>query len=54
MIPGWDEGIALFKKGGQGQLLIPSHLGYGGRDVGGGRIPANSVLIFKVELVDVK
>ena len=54
VIPGWDEGIALLKEGGKGQLLIPSHLGYGGRDVGGGRIPANSILIFRVELVDVK
>lgn len=52
VIQGWQEGIPLFKKGGKGTLLIPSALGYGDKD--SGPIPANSVLIFEVELVDVK
>lgn len=51
VIAGWDEGIALFKKGGKGKLLIPSPLAYGPR--GSGPIPPNSVLIFDIELVDV-
>jgi FKBP-type peptidyl-prolyl cis-trans isomerase FkpA len=51
MIKGWQEGIPYFKKGGKGKLLIPSALGYGPVTVGS--IPANSVLIFDVELVDV-
>ena len=51
VIQGWQEGIPLFKKGGKGILLIPSALGYGSNATGS--IPANSVLIFDIELVDV-
>lgn len=51
VIRGWDEGIALFKKGGKGTLYIPSSLAYGERSPGP-QIPANSVLIFDVEVVD--
>jgi len=51
-IKGWQEGIPLFKKGGKGTLLVPSELGYGSQSVG--KIPASSVLIFEVELLDVK
>jgi FKBP-type peptidyl-prolyl cis-trans isomerase FkpA len=52
VIQGWQEGIPLFKKGGKGMLLIPSALGYGAQAQGS--IPANSVLIFDVELLDVR
>lgn len=51
-IKGWQEGIPKFKKGGKGKLLIPSELAYGSQSVG--KIPANSVLIFEIELLDVK
>jgi FKBP-type peptidyl-prolyl cis-trans isomerase FkpA len=51
VIKGWQEGLPLFKKGGKGKLLIPSALGYGSAAQSG--IPANSVLIFDIELVDV-
>lgn len=51
-IKGWQEGIPLFNKGGKGKLLIPSALGYGDQTTG--KIPANSVLIFDIELLDVK
>jgi FKBP-type peptidyl-prolyl cis-trans isomerase FkpA len=51
-IQGWQEGMPYFKKGGKGTLLIPSALGYGNSAVG--KIPAASVLIFDIELVDVK
>ena len=51
VIQGWQEGIPLFKEGGSGILLIPSALGYGSQSVGS--IPANSVLIFDVNLIDV-
>jgi FKBP-type peptidyl-prolyl cis-trans isomerase FkpA len=50
VIPGWQEGLQLFKIGGKGTLIVPSGLGYGRSSVGG--IPANSVLVFDVELVD--
>ena len=49
VIPGWTEGIPKFKKGGKGQLFIPSYLGYG--PSGSYSIPANAVLIFDVELI---
>jgi FKBP-type peptidyl-prolyl cis-trans isomerase FkpA len=52
VIKGWQEGIPLYKKGGKGKLLIPSALGYGNQSTG--KIPASSVLIFDVELLDVK
>ncbi|HAQ69340.1 MAG TPA: peptidylprolyl isomerase [Flavobacteriales bacterium] len=49
VIQGWKEGIPYFKPGGSGILLIPSALGYGSEKVGD--IPANSVLIFDIELI---
>ncbi|MES2680837.1 MAG: FKBP-type peptidyl-prolyl cis-trans isomerase [Bacteroidota bacterium] len=51
VVKGWQEGLPYFKKGGKGKLLIPSALGYGANATGS--IPANSVLIFDIELVDV-
>ncbi|MDX1479351.1 MAG: FKBP-type peptidyl-prolyl cis-trans isomerase [Saprospiraceae bacterium] len=50
LIKGWQEGIPLFGKGGSGTLIIPSHLGYGSTPRTG--IPANSILVFDIELVD--
>lgn len=50
LISGWRIGIPKIGKGGKAKLLIPSYYGYG--DVNWGIVPANSVLIFDVELVD--
>ncbi|MCL4156566.1 UNVERIFIED_CONTAM: hypothetical protein GTU68_002227 [Idotea baltica] len=50
VILGWQEGIPLLKRGGKATLLIPSHLAYGSTPRSG--IPANSVLLFDVELVN--
>lgn len=52
VIPGWQVGLSLIQKGGLIRLIIPSSLGYGCRD--NGAIPANSILYFDVELVDVQ
>jgi FKBP-type peptidyl-prolyl cis-trans isomerase FkpA len=52
VIKGWDEGLTLFNEGGKGTLFIPSALGYGSRP--NGPIPANSILIFDIELLAVK
>lgn len=50
VIKGWDEGIALMKKGSKGTLYIPSPLAYGAQSPSP-LIPANAVLVFDVELV---
>jgi len=52
VIPGWEEGLKLMKKGSKSRLVIPPELGYGGLSVG--TIPPNSILIFDVELVDMQ
>ena len=45
-------GIPLIKKGGDITLILPSVLGYGTQGVGS--IPPNSVLVFDIQLLDVK
>jgi FKBP-type peptidyl-prolyl cis-trans isomerase len=52
VIKGWDEGIALLNVGDKAVFTIPSQLGYGPMEVPG-LIPANSDLIFEVELVNI-
>lgn len=59
VIKGWDEGIALMKKGEKGILIIPSDLAYGHTVftlpsfMSDFAIPPFSTLVFEVELVDV-
>ncbi|WEK34169.1 MAG: FKBP-type peptidyl-prolyl cis-trans isomerase [Candidatus Pseudobacter hemicellulosilyticus] len=52
VIEGWQIGIPLIKQGGKIKLIIPPYLGYGCNDYRS--IPGNSVLVFDVELVEVK
>lgn len=53
VIPGWDEGLLLLKKGSKAKFLIPSPLAYGEAGAGG-MIPGNSILVFDVEVMDVQ
>ncbi len=52
VIQGWELGILGMKVGEKRKLTVPPELAYGDRAVGG-VIPANSILIFEVELLDI-
>jgi FKBP-type peptidyl-prolyl cis-trans isomerase len=52
VIKGWDEGLLGMKIGEKKTLTIPPEKGYGSRAVS--TIPANSTLIFEVELVGIE
>jgi FKBP-type peptidyl-prolyl cis-trans isomerase len=53
VIPGWDEGMGLLKKGSKALFYIPSALAYGAEGAGGGAIPADADLMFYLEILDV-
>jgi FKBP-type peptidyl-prolyl cis-trans isomerase FkpA/FKBP-type peptidyl-prolyl cis-trans isomerase FklB len=52
VIPGWTEALKMMKTGAKWKLFIPARLAYGPQARPG--IPANSVLLFEVELIAVK
>lgn len=52
VIQGWEEGLALMKKGEKGTLIIPFNLAYGNRQTGS--ISPYSNLVFDVEIIDIK
>ena len=53
VIQGWDRGVRGMQVGGVRKLTIPPELAYGDRPVGGGLIPANSILVFEVQLLEI-
>ncbi|GHA69060.1 FKBP-type peptidyl-prolyl cis-trans isomerase [Pontibacter akesuensis] len=53
VIKGWDDAIQQLKEGSKATLLIPSTLAYGEQERGPD-MPANSILRFDIELLDVE
>ena len=57
VIVGWQKALPMISKGGKIKLYIPPALGYGATPVTDGTgavvIPANSILIFDVELIEI-
>ncbi len=51
VIEGWEKGIGLLNEGDKAIIIVPPNLAYGERAVGD--IPANSKLIFDVEVVKI-
>jgi FKBP-type peptidyl-prolyl cis-trans isomerase len=54
VIPGWTEGLQLMSEGATYEFFIPADLAYGNNPPPGSIIEPGSVLIFEVELIDVK
>ena len=52
VIPGWTQGIPGMKVGGVRRLVIPAELAYG--EQGSGSIPANSDLVFEVQILSTR
>ncbi len=52
LIKGWQVGLPVCRQGGKIRLLIPSSLGYSIRNLG--VIPPNSILIFDIEVLEIK
>jgi len=53
VIKGFDETVLDMRVGEKRLVIIPPELAYGDREVGSGLIPANSFLIFEIELAGV-
>jgi FKBP-type peptidyl-prolyl cis-trans isomerase len=51
VIEGWQQGIPGMKEGGTRRLIIPASLAYGDQETA--NIPANSALVFDVELITI-
>lgn len=52
LVPGFTEALKMMQRGGSYKICIPPALGYGAQ--GNERIPANSTLLFDIELLDFK
>jgi peptidylprolyl isomerase/FKBP-type peptidyl-prolyl cis-trans isomerase FklB len=51
LIPGWIDAVQHMQEGDEWMVWVPPALGYGPRAVG--KIPANSVLVFRMKLVSI-
>jgi FKBP-type peptidyl-prolyl cis-trans isomerase FkpA len=53
VIPCWTQGVQQIPVGGAATLVCPAATAYGERGAGGGKIPPNTPLRFKVELLEI-
>ena len=53
VIAGWTEALQMMKEGDKWRLVLPPEIAYGERGAGG-LIPPNTVLVFEVELIEVR
>lgn len=54
LIPGFEQGVAGMRVGGQRRIIIPPELAYGARGSNDGSIPPNATIVFEVELLEVR
>ena len=56
VIAGWEESIKLLKNKSESTIILPARLGYGATPLDDGTtiVPANSILVFKIKVVDVQ
>lgn len=52
MIEAFDEGLLGMRVGGRRKLVVPPALGYG--ESGRGPIPGNAIMVFAIELVEIR
>lgn len=53
VVPGFGEALTLMRPGETFEVVIPAELAYGAQWRGGGRIPPNSALRFRIQLIEV-
>ena len=53
MIPGIEEAVGYMSVGGKSRIIVPSQLGFGNIKIDD-NLPANSILIIDLELVDLQ
>ncbi|HRO44080.1 MAG TPA: FKBP-type peptidyl-prolyl cis-trans isomerase [Flavipsychrobacter sp.] len=54
VIPGWDEGVLLLRKGSKAKLFIPSGLAYGSMSPNPSAIPNDAILMFDIEVLKIE
>lgn len=52
VVPGWEDALPYFGKGGKGKIFVPAFLGYGIRG-NGPDLPPNANLVFDIHVIDV-